>query len=371
MKIRTLLPVLLVFMLPAFFVFCKKKKSAEPEPDSSFDKPAMLANYADQLIVPNLRFCQAAITDAVAAFSAFEQNQTVQNLQALRVSYVNASVAFQHIATFEFGPSESAIVRGNFNIYPTDTSQINSNIASGSYNLDAIANLDAKGLPAVDFLLYGMGMSDNSVVAAFAGSASRLKYVKDCLIDMQSRINTVVNGWNSGYRDTFVSSTGSQIGSSLGLLLNQLDFEIDLLKNGKIGIPLGKKSLDVILPEKCEAYYAKTISVQLARECLTNLENVYRGRSRAGADGPGLDDYLSSLGAMHGTTSLDEAIKNQFSIARQKLTTLSEPLTAELVNNKAAVNDAYNELVKLLVLLKTDAPSALGIVITYQDGDGD
>jgi hypothetical protein len=28
-------------------------------------------------------------------------------------------------------------------------------------------------------------------------------------------------------------------------------------------------------------------------------------------------------------------------------------------------------LVKLLVLLKTDMPSSLGVVITYQDGDGD
>ena len=43
-------------------------------------------------------------------------------------------------------------------------------------------------------------------------------------------------------------------------------------------------------------------------------------------------------------------------------------------NNLAIINAAKTgniEIVKLLVLLKTDAPSVLGIVITYQDGDGD
>jgi hypothetical protein len=32
---------------------------------------------------------------------------------------------------------------------------------------------------------------------------------------------------------------------------------------------------------------------------------------------------------------------------------------------------AYNEVRNMVVYLKTDMPSALGILITYQDNDGD
>lgn len=376
MKLRSLLAFSGAILCTLVFVYCKKKDKDTPstEEPAAFDKPAMLTNYADNVIIPNLEYSKINTDACVAAFDNFVQNKTLPNLQALRQKYVEATVSFQHISAFEFGPSESEIIRSNFNTYPTDTAQINSNISSGFYDLGLLSNLDAKGFPAVDFVLYGKGMSDNAVLDAFTNgskAANRTNYVKACLLEMQSKTNTVLNAWKNGYRSTFVASTGSEIGSSLGLLLNQLDFEIDLLKNSKIGIPLGKKSLDVLLPEKCEAYYANTISVKLAKECLVNIENVYLGRSLSGANGLGLDDYLVSLNVMRGEGTLDEAIRTQFAVAKQKLSVLNEPLTGELVNNKPAVNEAYTELVKLLVLLKTDTPSALGIVITYQDGDGD
>lgn len=358
------------------FAYCKKKDTETPGADDGvvFDKPAMLANYADSVIIPNLQAAKVNIDALVSSFENFSQNKTVVNLQDLRLKYIEAAVSFQYISTFEFGPSETEIVRSNFNTFPTDTTEINSNITTGNYNLGAVSNLDAKGFPAIDFLLYGKNLSDNSLIDLFTSSskaAERTAYVKNCLQEIQSKLNTVVANWKNSYRDVFISSTGAQIGSSLGLLVNQLNFEVDALKNGKIGIPLGKKSLEVLLPEKCEAYYANTISVKLAKACLFNIENVYLGRSRNGVNGLGLDDYLIALNATHATGSLNDAINAQFATAKQKLSLVSEPLTDALVNNTAAVNAAYTEIVKLLVLLKTDTPSALGIVITYQDGDGD
>lgn len=376
MKLRPILVFSTLILTVIVFSYCKKKKTdtETPAEETAFDKPAMLANYSDSVIIPNLVYAKNCIDALASAYDAFSQNKTLQNLQAVRQKYIDGTVSFQHIATFEFGPSESEIIRSNFNTYPTDTARINTNINSGNYNLSTLDNLDAKGFPAIDFLLYGKNRSDNSVLSLFTTAAKateRTMYIKNCLLEMQAKMNTIVNAWKSSYRGTFIASTGSQIGSSLGVLLNQLDFEIDLLKNGKIGIPLGKKSLDIILPEKCEAYYANTISIKLAKECLANIENVYLGRSMNGTNGLGLEDLLVSINATRGSGTLDAAIKNQFAIAKDKLAQLSEPLSAALTNNTAAVNTAYTELVKLLVLLKTDTPSALGIVITYQDGDGD
>jgi uncharacterized protein len=126
----------------------------------------------------------------------------------------------------------------------------------------------------------------------------------------------------------------------------------------------------VIQPDKCESVFGAR-SMQYANETLKLIENVYLGRKLNGDNGLGFDDYLEHLKAEYNGGSLNEAINNQFSIAKNKLQALPDPLAQQVSTNAAAVDAAYMELVKLLVLLKTDMPSNLGVVITYQDGDGD
>ncbi|MES2680029.1 MAG: imelysin family protein [Bacteroidota bacterium] len=374
MKRRNIVGILGLVLTIAFFSDCKKKKTEKEETDESFDKSAMLVNYADKIILPNFHSFKSTFDSLVVSFNDFTQQKTIARLGILRQKYISAYLQFQHVATFEYGPSESENLRTNFNTYPVNTGQVNSNIGSGNYNLGTIENIDAKGFPAIDYLLFGKNATDSLIVAQFstdAKAANRLTYMNDCISEMQAKINTIVNSWANGYRNSFVNSTGSQIGSSLGLMINQLNFEVDLLKNSKIGIPLGKKSLGEKLPEKCEAFYANGISVALAKACLLNIENVYLGRSASDANGLGIDDYLVHLDAKHGSETLNEAINKQFAVAKAKLNLVGEPLSSSINTNGAAVDAAYLELVKLLVLLKTDTPSALGVIITYQDGDGD
>lgn len=375
MQMKKIAPYFLSFLVVAFlFSNCKKKTTDEEVLEDSFDKSGMLTNYADNVILPNLIMAKNALDSFATFYNDFKLAKNTANLTVARQRFIRAYEAFQYIGTFEYGPSETEFVRSNFNTYPCDTNQIKTNINSGVYDFNVISNLDAKGFPAIDYLLYGKSQTDAAIVSLFdtdANAVNRSNYVSDCLAEMQTKLNALINGWNGGYKNSFISSKGSEIGSSLGMLVNQLNFEIDLLKNGKIGIPLGKRSLGVQLPEKCEAYYAQNYSVDLAKHCLQNIENVYLGRSILGADGLGLDDYLDALKAQHTSGTLNGAIKNQFAIAKAKLALVQEPLFTSVMTDVATVDAAYIEIVKLLVLLKTDAPSVLGIVITYQDGDGD
>jgi predicted lipoprotein len=372
---RKIALIIIVFLFAGLLVDCKKKKTTEEEElEISFDKSGMLSNYSDNVIAPNFQLAKQALDSFALAYNDFIQNKTVSNLVVARQKFNRAYHQYQLISIFEFGPSENEIIRASFDTHPTDTVQILSNINTGSYNLALASNIDAKGLPALDYLLYGKNISDATVVTLFdtdVNAANRIAYFNACLSEMQTKLNTVINAWNAGYKNSFNSNTGSEIGSSLGLLVNQLNYEVDLMKNAKIGIPLGKKSLGVQLPEKCEAYYANTISVSLTKTCLATIENVYLGRSINGADGLGLDDYLDALDAQHNSGSLNNAIKNQFAVAKSKLALVNEPLSDAVINDMATVDAAYVQMVKLLVLLKTDMPSAMGIVITYQDGDGD
>jgi hypothetical protein len=357
----------LIILSSFFFCHKKKKNDPEPEPESVYDKKGMLENIADNLILPNYRSFQSSLDSLITVYNIFKTSGSLADFQSVKQKFNTVYFKYQRIDLYEFGPAENSVIRMSFNIFPTDTVQIKSNITSGNYDLSAASNFDAKGLPALDYLFYSA--SESVALLSFTASASRKQYVSDLLGDMSGKINSVIGSWNS-YRETFVNSLGTDVGSSIGFLVNQLNYELDYLKNAKIGIPLGKKTLGTPQPDKCESYFAAH-SAQYAMETLKLVENVYLGRNLAGDNGLGFDDYLIHLKTEYNGGSLNDAINNQFAAAKNKLAAVPDPLSTQVVSNATAVDAAYMELVKLLVLLKTDMPSGLGVIITYQDGDGD
>lgn len=372
MKLRFYSLCIFSFSLILIFSQCnKKKKTNEPEePETTFDKQGMLTNIADNVILPAYNSFKISLDSLVNSYNTFKTSGTIADFQTVKQKYLAAYLKYQRIDLFELGPAESISIRGNFNVFPTDTAQIKSNISSGNYNLGSVSNIPAKGFPALDFLFYGKNQSELSVVQSFTTSANRKQYVSEILNEMSSKINSVISGWST-YKETFTNSLGTDIGSSIGYLVNQINYQLDYLKNSKIGIPLGKKSLGVILPDKCEAYYSSSHSLQFAIESLNLIENTYLGRSPSGNNDKGFDDYLDHIGAKHNGNSLNADINTQFAVTKSKLAAIQNPLSSQFNSNYAVVDAAYFDLVKLLVLLKTDMPSSLGVVITYQDGDGD
>lgn len=354
----------------AFITSCKKEPDVPPAPVDNFDRTALLTNYADSVIVPNFIRLDQKLDSLTSVTATFNSSPDLSGLYAVRTAFLDAYLAYQSVSAFEFGPSETETYRVNCNTFPTDTAQILLNVANGTYDLFLASNLDAKGFPAIDYLLYGKNVSDATVVSYFANTPTRRTYLSDLVLHLSTHTQNVLTAWTSGYRETFIASNGNSIGSSLGYIVNQLNYDLELIKNARIGIPLGKLSMGIPYPEKCENYYCGQ-SVWLASACLNNIENFYLGRSINGSDGSGLDNYLDNLGAQYQSQPLNAAIQSHFQDAKNKLQLVPDPLSVQVISNPAVVDTAYVAIKRLLVLLKTDMPSNLGIVITYQDTDGD
>lgn len=371
--------IILSLLLAVSVLSCKKKKKAEEEEEEqqqleeSFDKAGMLSNTADNIILISFNELKTSLDSLESRLLQFEQGPEINKLNTVRQKLQTAYKKYEHCSPFEFGPSETEYYRTNCNTFPADLTQINNNISSGTYDLAAAGNMDAKGFPAFDYLLYGNNTSDSSLLVLFtsdANAAKRIKYLKDIVSDLKTKTNSIINQWNSTYRSSFIANTGTDVSGSISLLVNQLNYEMDLVKNAKVGIPLGKQTLGTPLPEKCEGYYGK-YSLALLKESITSIENIYLGRSNSGSDGKGLDEYLIHLKSPYGSGLLSDAIKSQFSTTISKLNALSDPLSTQISSNTTAVEAAYTEIQRLLVFLKTDMPSAMSITITYQDNDGD
>src|SRR5687767_6703635 len=190
MKKSTVQRIAFILLLGSVMAFlsCKKKKdSPGDEPSATFDKQAMLINYADNVVVPCYAEFKISLDNLVQEYNTFKTSTTTEGLQKVRQKLHLAYKSYQRISLFGFGPGEDVSVRSNFNIFPTNPSGIKENISLGTYNLGTIANLGKKGFPALDYLFYGAG-SDSVQLRMFTTEPGRMNYVSDLLQDMSVRL---------------------------------------------------------------------------------------------------------------------------------------------------------------------------------------
>ncbi len=346
------------------FLSCK-------DPDTSkedYNRAPMLENIADNIIIPNYEALQNQLGSFQASIDSLNTNMNQQWLDSVKTNWLEACKKWQHCKVFEFGPASDIALRTSMNTFPTDTALIESNISSGSYTLGAVGNIQAIGFPAFDYLLYAD--SDANTLNRVMNSPNFRQYLVDLADKMLTDVNFVTSQWNTSYRNSFIASTGTASGSSTNDLYNEMVYDLELIKNAKYGIPLGKDILDVPRPTYVEAYYSG-YSNTFALENMHSIENVFLGRSIAGTDGIGFDDYLDYCEAKRGSQDLSVVIKNQFNTINTELTALPNPLSDALLSNYAQINDVYFSIKDQVLYMKTDMSSALGLIIEYFDNDGD
>ena len=110
---------------------------------------------------------------------------------------------------------------------------------------------------------------------------------------MDTLLSNVVAEWNGAYRDTFVASTGLDIGSSMGAVVNAYVLYYErYIRSGKIGIPAGiiGTMVGTPYPEKVEAYYKRDISKSLVKTAHQAVIDFFNGKSiNGGTEGPSLE----------------------------------------------------------------------------------
>ena len=339
---------------------------------SSFDRTALLENWADNIIVPGYVDFQSKVNTLQTETTAFVGNSN--DLTAIRAAWLDAYTTWQRVSMFENGPAETVGLRLNVNIFPANVTTIETNIASGSYDLALSSNRAAKGFPTLDYLLHGIGADETAILAIYNGAEGDLykQYLQDIVADIQALITTVLNEWQGGFRDAFVNNDGSSSTASVDRLVNDYIFYYErFLRAGKMGIPGGVFSGSVE-PNTIEAFYAGNLSKQFFLEGLDAVQDFFNGRAYNGnGQGESLNSYLDELNVIKDGADLSTIIDNQFNSARQAVQSLGS-FEQELQNNPPTTFlNAYDEVQRIVPLLKVDTVSALSISIDFADADGD
>lgn len=339
---------------------CSKSSDKEPNTGGTDTfKTEMLTGYADNIIVPAYTDLQSKLGALDISLNTFLTTPSVATQAALKTSFRSAYLSYENVSVAYFGPSAALLLNNYINTFPAVPSKIEAGIQSGNYNLSLpVASDSLQGFPALDYLLFS---ADAVEKFADANAAGRKKYAQDVIARMKLLTDNTLTQWTGPYRTTFVTSLKTNVGSSIGNMINQFAFEMDAMKGPRIGWPFGKLSNGIVFADKCEGYYSG-LTGELAVANLSSLKNYYTGGT-----GKGIDDYLVLLKK----EQLNTDVLAQFEVAIAAVKAIPAPMSAAYSGNAALVEAAYKEVQKLLTLIKTDVASATAVQITYMDNDGD
>lgn len=362
------------FLLLSLFAFaaCTSDEGGDDGgAENSFDRKAMLVNWADNIIVPAFNNFESSTQDLQDKTKTFTANPSEENLVQLRLAYEKAYLDFQTVSMFEIGKAEELSYRNFLNTYPVDVTTIVSEIESGDYNLSLPSTYNEQGFPALDFLINGLADSDGEIVNIYFSEE-----YKNYLSDVSERINSltgeVTASWQGTFRDNFVNNTSSSSTGSVDKFTNDYVMYYEkFLRSGKIGFPAGVFTGEPS-PGNVEALYSGDLSRELYIQSVKSVQDFFNGKHfGSNQSGTSYKQYLDYLDYMKDGQNLSSLINNQFSSILNQASGLDQNLKSQVQTNNTEMLEVFDELQKQVVLLKVDMMQALSISVDYVDSDGD
>ncbi|KLT69159.1 imelysin family protein [Flavobacterium sp. ABG] len=367
--------VLILGLIVGIYACSSSNDNKDTGGESNFDRTAMLTNWADNIIIPSYTNYQTKVATLQTAATAFNTTPNDANLKIVRAAWLDAYKAFQYTAIYNFGKALDINFNAMSNTYPADVNGINANI-TGTYNLDLLSQYSRQGFPGLDYLLNGLASDDAGILVFYTTNANAAKYktyLAAVITKLKQNSDAVLTDWKSGYREAYIKSNGTSVGSSVAETTNNFvkNFEKDV-RTGKLGIPAGKFSNGTTFPEKVEAYYKNDVSKDLLNIGIKASQDFFNGKYFASeTTGPSLKSYLDFVNATRDGKKLSDIINTQFATIYTTNQALSNSLSQQVINDNTKMLTSYDALQKNVIYTKLDMMQALNITIDYVDGDGD
>ena len=361
-------------MLVISFVACQEDNE-NPNSNDGFDRQVMLANWADNIIIPVYTDFAEKTTALKAASEAFVTDPSAANYDDLATKWETAYLTFQEVSMFEIGKAEEVRLTNNLNIYPTDIDGISSNILDDTYNFELPSQIAMQGFPALDYMLFGVAADKATILNFYQGDADAalyLDYVKALTHRIDDLAQAVLADWKGDYRNSFVENSSNDALSSVDKLTNDFLFYYEKhLRAGKIGIPAGVFSGNP-LSEKVEAFYKQDLNKALFMRSLDAVQDFFNGKAyNSTSEGESMKAYLNYLGTQKNDASLSTAINHQFDAARTTAESLNDNFAQQVMDDNTKMLATYDQLQLNVVNIKVDMLQAFNINVDYIDADGD
>lgn len=367
--------LLFISVVSILITFSCSEDSSSSSGDN-YNRTTMLTNWADNIIIPRYENYQTKVNSLNTSTITFVTTPNQTNLDALRSNWLEAYKAYQYIGGFVIGKAEEINLNNCTNTFPLNEVGVETNISSGTYDFALLSQYSRQGFPALDYMLNGLAGTDAEIIEFYTtntNAANYKQYLTDLSARLKSNIDVVVDDWNGTYRNTFISSNGNSVSSSVNKMVNAFVkyYEKDI-RAGKVGIPAGVFSSGTLYAEKVEAYYKNDISKTLLNEAVKASQDFFNGKYfNSSTEGESLKSYLNFLNTVRDEQNLSTTINNQFTTINSTNALLNDSFETQVSSNNTAMLNSYDALQQNVVYFKLDMMQAFNITVDYVDADGD
>ena len=369
--IKSILSLSVLFTISlCLFVSCGDDTDPMEMFTDNFDREAMLTEWADLIIIPSFERYVGSLEELNDNTEAFLTESTVENLNVLRLSYIEAYMAWQRVEMFNIGKAEEIGLMNFTNVYPTDAESIDENLSTGDYNLSLPSANDEQGFPALDYLLYGIASDEQSIIAVLT-EVTASQFLTEIVDKLSNQTGIVLDDWTITFRSSFISNSGSSATASVDKMVNDFIFYYERqLRAGKIGIPAGVFSGSPIATS-VEAPYSEIYSKKLFIEGFNAVQDFFIGNSSNNQTAISIKAYLDFISEQNQSADIAMMITDQWGIAADTFEALSDDFGNQIIEDNSKMLNTYDELQLAVVLLKVNMLQALNIQVDFIDADGD
>jgi len=308
----------------------------------------------------------AIVTETRSLESAIGQLVGSPSLEALagaRDSWRRALLAWKQAYCFRNGPlvETNALLHTTF--WPARPAAIEAALRSTAEIDNAYIEelgIDAKGLFALEAILFPEDIDEASLLARFAGPerARYRSFVSALARNIGANAANVagVLGNGSAFAEQF--TTAGQ--GSINRLVGQMVSTVETVATNRLGLVLGLEKSHMLRAREVEGWPSGT-SQAMALTLLRGTERLY-----GGVGSRRLGDLVRPTAPV-----VDKRLREAFTAAVDAVEKLAAPLEQVVKTNRAALENAAMTTKGLELLLKIELASALGVTITFQGGDGD
>lgn len=372
MNIRksSVLVMLTALILNAFS--CKREKEEEPE---TFDRIQMLKNITTEVILPSYSEFLSETETLENKINAFNSDLTTHSFNELKIQWALTTITWEKCELYNLGSIQSSFIHNKIDTWPSNTTFIENFIASSDELTSDYLNSkgsSSKGLPAMEYLLYGDDQNPDAQFTSLTtaeNSDRRRAYLTALTQNVNAKAEEVLAKWTDHYQFIFTSDSSTELGSSISVLVNELISVTEQVAQTKLAKPMGKTSDGLPHPNLLEAYRSGQ-SLQKMKSNLLSIKEVLFGKESNSQNF--LADYANFTESdMDAETALTSKIQTQFNVIEATTNSINPPLNNALENQYDQLNDLYEKIRYLFILLNVDLSNDLGIVVTLNINDGD
>ena len=328
--------------------------------DNIFSIENNLEDIFDSGIRPQVQELQNEAANFDLLVTAFNETPNEENFNALRTSWQTLTLSWKSLEAITIGDFALISRVTAIHFWPIEVETLQQNIQNYTetdFSLDA----RARGLGALEYILFA---NDYNTFINNDNATNYIAYLNVITDQLRSDINSYDQAWLD-FEEEFKTGVESSVTGTQSELINEVIVTFfDIIVTKIQGAILSNEEGTV--PLNSETPYSE-LSLEIIEVQIEFIERLFSGNFSESIGTVSIYDQLNDLGR----SDLVENLDTQFELVLSNLLTEENSLEYLIINNSQNLETIEDSIRTLSVLISNDVVSALDILITASDNDGD